>query len=49
LFLIPVFAIVEAYAAFRERLDWLEIGGVAFILAGIGIELHPKLETPNLL
>ena len=38
--------IIAAYAAFRERLDWIEFGGLAFILAGIGIELHcPKLET----
>jgi hypothetical protein len=44
----PVFATIGAYAAFRERLDWIEIGGVDFILAGIGIE-HPKLETLNLL
>ena len=35
-------------AAFRERLGWVEFGGVAFIFAGIGIELlHPNLETRN--
>jgi|GraSoi2013_100cm_1033763.scaffolds.fasta_scaffold162561_2 probable blue pigment (indigoidine) exporter len=46
LFLTPVFAIIAAFAAFRERLDWIEFCGVAFILAGIGIELlHAKLET----
>src|SRR5258708_35682463 len=42
LFLTPVFAIVMAYVTFRERLDWIQLGGVAAILAGIAFELlHP--------
>jgi probable blue pigment (indigoidine) exporter len=42
LFLTPVFAIVTSYAAFREQLDWIQLGGVAAILAGIAFEfLHP--------
>ena len=46
LFLTPVFALITAYAAFHEGLDWIEVGGVAFILAGIGIELmHAKQDT----
>jgi drug/metabolite transporter (DMT)-like permease len=46
LFLTPVFALGTAYATFREPLSLLQSGGVAFILAGIAIELlHPKLET----
>ncbi len=48
LFLTPVFAIIASYAAFRDRLDLFEFGGVAFILAGVRIELlHPKLEIRN--
>jgi probable blue pigment (indigoidine) exporter len=42
LFLTPVFAIVVAYVTFRERLDWIQLGGVAAILAGIAFDLlHP--------
>jgi drug/metabolite transporter (DMT)-like permease len=47
LFLTPVFAIVTAYAAFRERLDWIQLGGVAAILAGIAFELLHPAHAPG--
>jgi drug/metabolite transporter (DMT)-like permease len=47
LFLTPVFAIVTAYAAFHERLDWIQLGGVAAILAGIAFELLHPAHAPG--
>jgi drug/metabolite transporter (DMT)-like permease len=45
----PVFALAVAYATSRQPLDAYQLGGVAFILGGIGIEfLRPKLEIRSL-
>ena len=42
LFLTPVFGIVVSYVALHERLDWIQLGGVASILAGVALGLfHP--------
>jgi len=45
LFLTPAFAIVAAYVASNEKLDLIEFGGVAFILAGIGIDLMYHVQN----
>jgi drug/metabolite transporter (DMT)-like permease len=46
LFLTPVFAIVTTFVTFRERLDWIQLGGVAAILAGIAFELLRPRPAP---
>lgn len=42
LFLTPLFGIVVSYVALHERLGWIQLGGVASIVAGVALGLfHP--------